>query len=62
MPDLFKTVIKQLSIDVNSLLIYKSSEIADHAQNTNIMRRLMMTAEKIHYRVTGTPLDNRTHD
>jgi hypothetical protein len=53
--------IRQLSVDGNSSLIYKSGQIVGYADDINIMGRSMQTAEKV-YRVRGTHQGNRTDE
>jgi hypothetical protein len=51
-PLLFNIVLeyalRQLSVDVNSSLIYKSGQIFGYADDLNIMRRSMQTVENIY--------------
>jgi hypothetical protein len=54
-------VIRQLPVDVNSSLIYKSGQIVGYADDINIMGKPMQTVEKIQT-VRGTHQDNRTDD
>jgi hypothetical protein len=56
-----KYAVRQLSIDVNLLVFYKSGKIVDHADDINIMERSTQTDGKIYIeRARGTHQDNGT--